>query len=151
MSDRFQKLLDELGALVEQPLHPDKNQACTLNIDYHLNVQLKMDLLQERLLVATFVGEVPPGRFREEVFKAALKSNHHMPRTAILAYTAKNNQLLAFDYLPLASLNAESLAKYLEQLGPFLNEWRKGMETGQLPSISSLPISPLPTPFGLRP
>lgn len=150
MSDPFQQLLDELGNLCGQSLHLDKNLACTINIDYHLNVQLKMDTLQERLLVATFIGEVPPGRFREDIFQAALKSNHKTDRVAILAYSSKNNQLMAYDYLPLMRLTGEILVTYLEKLGVFLNEWRKGIESGQLPSISTPSASKLPSPFGLK-
>lgn len=75
--DPFAILLADLGALIQVPLHPDHQRACSLNINNELHVQLKED--ENRILVATFLAEIPPGKFRENIFKETLKENNLFP------------------------------------------------------------------------
>jgi Tir chaperone family protein CesT len=149
--DRFVEVLKELGQIVNVPFHPDKHHVCELNINNVLHIQLEPDLSGERLLIASFLVDVPAGRFREGVFREALKANHPFERTGTLAYSARNNKLFFFHYLPFYQLTGEKLADFL---GPFISEaesWRTSIESGSMGPSPSSPQKMQANPFGMRP
>ena len=72
MLSRFEELLKDLGTDLSMELKPDKLNACTLKIDETLLVQLKIDESQSFLLLGSKISEIPPGKFRENVFSKTL-------------------------------------------------------------------------------
>lgn len=149
--DRFEELLKELGQIINLPLHPDKHRACKLNINNVLHVQIEMDLSQDRLLIASFLCDVPPGKFREEVFREALKANSFFPRTGTFGFSKRKNQLAFFTSLPTSQLNGEKLASFLGEYITTADEWRSSIENGRPgPQNQSSPKSK-DSFFGLKP
>lgn len=137
MIDPFGELLDELGNELGIPLHLDKKSACTLNINDQFHVQLECDPHQENILVAAFICDLPPGKFRENILRDALKSNEPFPRNGTLAYSDRNNKLALFAHLRLASLNGRRLSEFLNTFLEKANGWRTGVETGQTSSLAT--------------
>jgi hypothetical protein len=131
--DRFAILLADLGTLIDVPLHPDHRRACTLLVNNQLHVQIKEEENKDRLLVATFVSEVPPGKFRENILKEALKENNLYPRLGTFSYSDRNNQLSFASYVSLAGLRGDNFADFLEKFFEKSFSWKVGIETGQLP------------------
>ncbi len=143
MTDRFEELLHELGKLFGLPLKPDKSHFCALQIKQGLKVQFQTDTAFEKLLIASKIGELPAGKFREDVLKEALKANGLTdPRAGVFAYIRANNQLVFFQRYPFDILNGERLAGLL---GPFIEtaeRWKSAIDAGQsapLPVISPQP------------
>ncbi|MFS8563412.1 MAG: CesT family type III secretion system chaperone [Rhabdochlamydiaceae bacterium] len=66
--DRFLLLLDDLGTLIGLPLHVNQKGLCQININNQLHIQLANESEKERILVATFVSDIPPGKFKENIF-----------------------------------------------------------------------------------
>ncbi|MGC1878546.1 MAG: CesT family type III secretion system chaperone [Rhabdochlamydiaceae bacterium] len=130
MIDRFEQLLNELGTQYTTPLHPDKKGACKLMMDENSHIQLECDAHQENLLVAAFICDLPPGKYRENILKDALKANAPSLKNGILAYSDRNNQLVLFSYLPMLSLNGKKLAEFLTIFLDKVKNWRIGVETG---------------------
>lgn len=128
--DRFQELLWDLGELIELPLHIDKNNACKLLLDEKLEVQLEMDVDGERLLVASFISEIPPGKFRENVLKEGLKMNNMYHPFGSFAYLEKSNSLILHQYLQTDSLSREKLVEHLESFIEEAEEWRAALANG---------------------
>jgi hypothetical protein len=152
MMDRFQELLDELGAHIRFPLHVGKNRSCGLNINDQIHIQLTMNDTTQSLLVVAFVAEVPLGRYREELFKEALKHNDRYPRPGVLSFMSKVNQLTAFEYLPIVELNGVKLAAFLGSFIPFVDEWHVAVAKGLPGPRNTTPgQTRLPSPFELRP
>lgn len=152
MIDRVEELLKELGFQIQLPLHLDNQRSCHLNVNDQLHVRLKVDDSQERILISTSIHELPAGFYRENIFKEALKNNHHYPRTAIFAFSTKLNQLVLFQYLSLIYLNGEKLAHFLEEFILLADKWRVAIANGEpAPTTSYSPSKPLPSPFGIRP
>jgi hypothetical protein len=145
--DRFQKLLNELGQLINLPLHLDKNHACKLSINNLLHIQIEMDTAQERILIGSFICDVASGKFREEIFRKALKINGSFPRIGTLAFSPRNNQLFLFHYLAITQLSADAFASFLAQFIDTADQWRSSIENGQ----PGPPISHSKRSFGLRP
>jgi hypothetical protein len=128
--ERFNALLHELGAELGTSLHADKRGACKFKVNDQQIVQLEGDAAQENLIALLFIGEIPPGKYRENILKDALKSNGPFPIDCTLAYSERNNQLALFASLPLLDINGKVLADCLILWIAKANQWRTGIETG---------------------
>ena len=91
--DRFAIILSELSELIDIPLHPDQNRSCSLNVNNTMHVQLQEEENKDRLLLGAFIGELPPGKFREKLLIETLKENNLFPRVGTFSYSPRNNQL----------------------------------------------------------
>lgn len=150
MIDRLEELLNELGAELGTTLHPDKKGACKLKINETLHVQMECDAHQENLLVATFICDIPPGKYRENILKDALKANGPFPVNGMLAYSDRNNKLALFSYFRLASLTGKKLSEFLAAFVEKANHWRLGVETGHTSHLVSTSIKPESGMFGMK-
>jgi hypothetical protein len=151
MIDRFEELLKELGIALSIALHPDRLGACKLRIGDECHVQLECDAHQENLLIATFICDVPPGKFRENILKDALKSNGPFPKNGTLAYSERNNKLVLFSYLRISNLHGSTLAEFLNALVDKANAWRMGVETGHTSQLVAQTLKSASGIFGLKP
>ncbi|MBS0648936.1 MAG: CesT family type III secretion system chaperone [Verrucomicrobia bacterium] len=131
--DPFAILLADLGALIQVPLHPDHQRSCCLSFNHELHVQLKEDESKDRILVGAFLGEIPPGKFRENVLKETLKENNLFPRMGTFGYSDRNNQLAFFSYVSFQGLRGDTMADFLEAFLEKAFSWRTALQTGQLP------------------
>ncbi len=150
MSDQFQELLNELGKVFHLSLAVDKHHACSIQIQEHLTIQLQLDMAQENLCLFSKIIEIPPGKFRENVLREALKANALPdPRIGIFAYMAASNHLALFQSYPIEMLNGERLSGFLGAFIEYGDSWHKAILNGQSAPPSSA-ASSLPNPFGLR-
>lgn len=131
--DKFAILIDELGTLIQAPLQLDHHRACSLSINGELHIQMKEDEQKEALFLATFIGDIPPGKFRETILKETLKENHLFPRIGTFSYSERNNQLALVSYLPFAGLHGDTLTDFLELFIEKSLSWKTALNTGQLP------------------
>ncbi len=127
----FEELLKGLSSLVGSHIRVDSHGKCDLIVNQTLRVQLSLDRIQENLLIASLLGEISAGKFRETILKNTLKSNFPFPRDGVLSYCDKNNQLALFAYLPLQDLSSEKLYEFLKVFIPKADEWRKKILSGQ--------------------
>ncbi len=129
--DQFALVLADLGALIDVPLHLDHNRCCSLYVNNALHIQLQEEEHKQRLLMATFIGELPPGKFRENLIKETLKENHLFPRIGTFCYSPRNHQLALFTYVTFVGLRGDLLADALEAFLDYAFSWKTAMETGQ--------------------
>jgi hypothetical protein len=146
--DPFAILLADLGALIQVPLHPDHQRSCSLNINNELHIQLKED--ENRILVATFIAEIPPGKFRENIFKETLKENNLSPRTGTFGYSERNNQLAFFSHVYFQGLRGDTMADFLEAFLEKAFSWRTALQTGQLPQRGQILHKTGPSIFDIQ-
>jgi hypothetical protein len=99
-----------------------------------MQVQLQEEDNKDRVLIGAFIGELPPGKFREILLKETLKENNLYPRVGTFAYSPRNNQLVFFTYALLPTLTGDFLADILEIFLDRAFSWKTALETGQLPS-----------------
>ena len=151
MIDRFEEILRELGIEYAEPLHLDKHGACKLFINETLHVQLESRPEYDAIVAATFLGEITPGKFRENLLKAALKTNYLYPESAVLSYSERNNQLALFQFIPITSLTGKKLSDYLLGFAKKAGEWRSRLETGDLSNLAPPSSSSGRGMFGLTP
>lgn len=131
--DRFALLLADLSVLINLPLHPDHKRCCRLIINHQVTLQIEDEESRDRLLVAAFVCDIPPGKFRENTLKEALKENNLYPRIGTFAYSERNNKLAFFSHVYYPGLRGDNFADFLEVFLEKIFTWKTGIETGQLP------------------
>jgi Tir chaperone protein (CesT) family len=151
MIDRFAELLLQLSAELNIDLYADKHNACKIVFENGLHAQMEIDTRQESLLLATFLCEIPPGKFRENTLKDALKSNHPFPENGTLAYSQRNNQLALFAYLHLHALTGRTLAEFLKAFLDKADAWRKGVSSGNTSHLVHSAPKPSTNLFDLKP
>lgn len=139
--DRFSQILYDLGKEIGTDLYPDQHRLCQLNWQDQLHIQLQYEEAKDRLLIGTFLCDVPPGKFREKIFREALKSNAEFPRIGTLAYSDRNNKLTFFEYVYPDNLRSDKLFQLLQQFVSKAHQWKEAIEKNRpLPEITEKPI-----------
>jgi|688.fasta_scaffold08073_7 hypothetical protein len=147
----FESLLEELGKVLNIPtLHPDRNRSCLIQMPNDIQLQIEMDSYGQNICLGCDLGPIPPGRYRANFFREALKANAQpSPLNGILAYSQKTEHVVLFEYLPLKDLTGEKIA---DALGPFMEKgilWKEALSKGEIPALSGSHSSG--GMFGLRP
>lgn len=152
MIDKFTDLLQELASLIQIPLEPDKNHACLLRIDNLYEVQLQLDEQEQNLLFGSKICEVPPGKFRENVLKNALKYNALPPPIyGFLGYIKKTDTLSLFSFLSIHSIDGKKIFSHLDGFLQVVIAWEKAIKTNAAAPHSLFPSSPTTSIFNIKP
>jgi len=142
VKEQFATILDDLGKILTMKLAPDSHGACQIKQISGLMVHIEPDSTGERLMFIADLGTPPPGRYRENLFREALKANGlPMPRQGIFSYSKKKDSLVLYDALLLDDLNGQKVADFLT---PFLQKaelWRAAIPKGEVPSYTGNELS----------
>lgn len=130
--NNFESLIHELGDLIDLPLTLDRHRSCHLVLDDQLHLQIEHHSLKNAVMVAALIAPLPPGAFRENVLKDALKANHTFaPHRGAFAYIEKTTFLTLFDYLGEKELTAQYLLDRLTQLKEDALQWQSAISAGR--------------------
>lgn len=131
----YENIIEELGKALKTTLKPDAHGACLLKFKNGIQVQLEAD--GETILMVSEIAPLSEGRFRENVFKEALKANGlPPPRHGIFAHSKKAESLVLYDSISMIELSGIRLA---EQLRPFVTKahhWKEALNRGEIPSFT---------------
>lgn len=132
MTNQLEELLHQLGKVFHLDLHVDRTLACSIQVHQNLTIQLQLDVAQENLWIFSKLLEVPPGKFRENVFREALKANGLPdPCTAVFGYISNTNHLALFQKYPLEILNGERLAGLIGAFVEMAENWIQAIASGR--------------------
>lgn len=138
----FGALLEELGSVMNMRLSPDRNNSCLFTYQNGLKVQLEHDTGNNQIIAVAYIGTPPPGRYRENLFKEALKANGlPLPQPGAFAYSKKTDSLVLYGYISITELTGQKLADFL---APFIQRadlWRNAMGRGEIPSFTGTELS----------
>jgi len=148
ISDLFGTILQELGAIIKNPnLKPDEHNSCLLKFKGDLKVQIEPEKSGRYLVVGCDLGNIPAGRYRENIFNQALKANGMpIPRYGIFAYSKHSDHLVIFDNLPLKDLTGQKIADFLPSFLEKARTWKTAIEKGDVPVLENTYTS---KPIGL--
>lgn len=136
--DVFTSLLDELSALLKIKLRPDKNNSCLIRFPDKLEVQIEIDSSGEWIIIGSTIGTPPPGRYREEVLREALKANLILePKCGTFAFAKKGERLVFFQRLPTKQAKGVHVAELLIPFQERVRSWKEMLATGQIPAVRS--------------
>jgi hypothetical protein len=142
----FEQLIAALSQSLGISLQTEKGTICKLLIHESLKVQLEYEPSFERILIACFICELPPGKFREDVLKEALKANDSLTRLGTFGYSEKNNSLAYFLYVS-EKKDANAISEILMRFAETADVWKKAIESGQLYLVTQETRSQFPSPF----
>lgn len=148
--DRFSEILYDLGKEIGVELYPDQNRICELNYDDQFSIQLTYDETKEELTLATFICDVPPGKYREKLLSATLTANGEFPRVGTFGYSERNNKLTLFATLPSEKLRSDILFSFLEKFIEKTHSWKDAVENGKPFPITTHPKKGDKGMFGLK-
>jgi len=128
----FTDLIEELGELTDQDITAELNQTCRLKVNETMYVQLEVDPTSEFILTTVEISEIPPGRFRENILKDALKSNFLVEvNHSVLAYLGVDNKLILYEYIYAHALTGETLYEHIHRLVTRGEKWKNAIDSGQ--------------------
>lgn len=139
VQNAFESLLSELARSLDiKELRPDSNNSCLIHFQNGTEVQIEPFARGEDLLLVIDLGVVAKGRYREEVFREALKANGlPWPRHGVFCHSDQSDHLLLYKLMPLKDLNGERIASFM---GPFLEKgtkWKEHLERGEVPVVDA--------------
>lgn len=127
----FADLTHELGELLDVDIRPDLNQMCRLLIDRKIVIHLEIDVVGEFILIVAIISELPPGKFRENILRSALKANYQTDtHPGIFAYVGRENQLILFEHVYAHGLTAEQLYDRINILVQRAKKWKDAIDAG---------------------
>jgi hypothetical protein len=144
-------LLNEVGKSLNIPdLHPDRNNSCLINMPEGIQIQLEQNPRTEDFIIGADLGQVPQGRYREDLFREALKANGKpFPQHGILAYSSKNDHLVLYETFHKHDLRGDQIADEIPHFVEKAKIWKESMEKGEIPVVGGMKTSM--GMFGLRP
>ncbi|MCB1112019.1 MAG: CesT family type III secretion system chaperone [Chlamydiales bacterium] len=154
LSGEYEAILEELGReLGIANLRPDQHNTCLLRLPGDINVYIEMEKGNDYLIIGSDFGEIPPGRYREDLFAAALKSNAlPYPKVGIFAFSEKTSSLAMYDRLWCKGLNGVNVADFLAPFAEKVKIWKEAIATNEVPAVSQITTSDRQAGiFGLRP
>lgn len=132
VSTQFGALLKEFEKYFHCPLTPDANDSCMINLG-GLSLQIELDRYHF-LLAGCRLGRVLMGRYRDNLIRAALKSNESTSlSTGIIGFSQKSSQLILFIKLDPGQLTLHQITSILP---PFLEKarvWTQAIANGEIP------------------
>ena len=156
VQDVFDSILQELGETMEiEDLHIDDAKTCLIKFETELEVYIEPYEKDEFMLISSDLGEVPAGRYREDVFREALIANGlPNPRYGTFAFSEQSEHLILFGLLSLRELNGEKIAVFLHPYMEKALAGKNAIGAGDIPVADTMTTSQTVGPmgmFGLRP
>lgn len=137
VSSQFGAILKEFEAFFHCSLEPDINNSCLIKLATGIILQIELDRYG-LILIGCRLGAVQISRYRDNLIREALKSNHAtLPSTGILGFSQKSSQLILFIKLDPTFVSTHQI---LALLPPFLAKakiWTEAIARGEIPTIST--------------
>jgi len=155
MSKVFLNLIEKLSPLLDITLEATEEKMITLLCAKSLPVQIEIDSTDTRLQVLSQIAEIPPGKFKENVFLYSLMANTYPNiKEGALAFSQNLGKLIYFHTLPMHTVTAENFHPFLLQFIANAREWQKAIENLNPAPPSVLNLSRKTSeikPFGIKP
>ena len=140
----FDELMQRVGALLGIDILPEKEEVCLLKLEGGTEVVLERDGESDSLLITFQLGEIPPGKAREALLRAALITNSvFAPYGGRFAYSRVRGELILFERVPLALTSTgargdEQLIAILAGLNETAAAWHHAIRGGYPPPIPTI-------------
>lgn len=136
----FEDLLHGLGEQMGIPLKPDHNQACLLEFQDGLRVQIDLGTDGDEILVGSLLGVVPAGPYRVDLFERALIVNGAPEHVGTLSFSSLLGQLYLFQHFPLSKITGETLFPFVQEFTEHARIWKAALMEGRIPEIEQAPL-----------
>lgn len=133
VSTLFQSVLKEFEPFFQCKLETDDKESCLVKMAIGLEVQIELNAYGY-LLIGCKLGALL-GRYRDLVFKEALKANYlHAPTTGVFGYSQKSKNLILFLLLDPKSLKPDNIPNIMNPFIAKAKLWADSIARGATPS-----------------
>lgn len=126
--DIFTDLLQGLGKTFSVHLQPDRNNACLLQINKTVQIQIQVDSAEENLMLGSKVCTISPGKFRENVLRNALQHNALPELLGAFGFIRETNTLVLFTFVYLKGKSPEMIATIIEEFMQIISSWKEAIQ-----------------------
>ena len=146
-------ILEELGRELGLPnLGPDEHGTCLIRLKNGVKVQIEMLKASDYVLIATDLGEIPPGRYRTDLFEAALGFNvSDEGGIGTFGFSKRTNHMILFERLYIKGLKGINVADTINPLSEKAKVWSEALQRGEIPRLEAKTSTPSRGIFGLKP
>lgn len=142
-------ILRDLEPFFHIKLEPDQNNACLVSLPMGIKVQMELTRSGD-FLAAVKLGVIPSSRYRELVFREALKSNAvTAPSEGVFGYSSRSNNLFYFVIVDSRNISPEKITSLLPNFLAKAKQWADEIARGAVPVAESSHTSSQGL-FGLR-
>ncbi len=132
-----ESILKDLEPYFSCKLEFDKNNSCLIALPNKPSIQIEFTRYG-MLLVACGLGIVE-GRFRDFVFKEALRANYfYLPSQGAFGFSKKSNQLYIYIMLDPQILNKNDLGAFFNPLIQRATKWAEYLAKNDIPPLEKL-------------
>lgn len=127
-------ILKDLESIFKCPLKPDANNSCLINIK---KAGIKVQIEESRdgnLLIAVRLGIIPASRYRENVFKEALKSNRIDSSSGVFGYSKRTGDLMLFIIVDQRNTAVDNLSSIFPPFIEKAQKWTEALKDGNIPT-----------------
>lgn len=137
VKEYYGTLLEEIGKIMHVTnLQPDKNNSCLIEFPNKVKVQLEVDSSRNLFIMGCNLGVVPPGRYRENIFREALRANGMpFPRNGDFSYSKQMDSLVLTRELPMQDIHPDKIVHELRNFLQKAGQWQEALARGDIPSI----------------
>ncbi|PIS01199.1 MAG: hypothetical protein COT84_03505 [Chlamydiae bacterium CG10_big_fil_rev_8_21_14_0_10_35_9] len=147
----FQELIQFISLQFHIDLRSDSHESCSIKIDDKIIIQLEMDTANERLIIMTYITEIAPGRFRENILVEALKANHLPTRIGTLGFLPETGELTFHHFFSSQTTKYDLISQYLTEMIYVCMQWKDAIDTGKAGPEGRQSSNKNTNPFGLKP
>ncbi len=141
VSGLFGTLLQEVSEQLKLDpiLKPDARESCLVRFKGGIDVQMEINGKKDCFVMGTSLGVIAPGKYREEVFQAALRENGERHEiAATFAFSPRINQLYIYKELPLNELRGSIIAEKLELFVGKALHWKEALDKSLVPEVKEV-------------
>jgi hypothetical protein len=137
INNQLESLLKDIGPLFQLPdLAPDSSNKCTIKLANDLKLQFEQDKY-DNLIIGVRIGTLQIGRYRESIFKEALKANFlHGTHLGTFGYVEKTGSLILFIFIDSRYVTSDRVKTILPAFLEKAQKWKEAIESGEVPSVS---------------
>ncbi|MCB1149051.1 MAG: CesT family type III secretion system chaperone [Chlamydiia bacterium] len=132
----FGKVLEMINSTLGTNLDPKTTEAVDLEFQGN-KLKIQTNETRENVLVIADLGEVPPGRYRQDVLKQALRANGYPPpNIGILGFSERSEHLYLFASYPVYAFTKEKLKSILEPFVMKVQLWTDALKSSVVPIVT---------------
>ncbi len=150
VSSQFESILKDFEPFFKCRLQADQNESCLVRMGHGISLQMELNRYGF-LLIGCRIGELPRGRFQDDVIKEALKANEfYPPFTGIFGISRKSNNLFLYLLVDPLKLDQDKISNLLNPFIAKAKLWSDSINQGNIPALGAA-TSPQPAvapPFG---
>lgn len=149
--DIFTDLLQGLGKTFSVHLQPDRNNACLLQINKTIQIQIQVDAAEENLMFGSKICTISPGKFRENVLRNALQHNALPELLGAFGFIQETNTLVLFTFIYLRGKSPEMIAKVIEEFMQIITSWKEAIQSNLPGPTLATKVTSSPPIFDIKP